>query len=102
MKKYSNLGYLRLSGLEKFAYNIALFVTSIPMRLWGLLKAIGRFFKKLGIGIKNVVVNIFRTFFKPHLSFHWRRGTGPCFLTEPKSVFQNSFLMMFIRSRASF
>ena len=64
MKKYSNLEYLRLSGLEKFAYSIATFIFSIPMRLWGLLKAIGRFFKKLGIKIKDVFVNIGRTFIK--------------------------------------
>ena len=64
MKKYSNLEYLRLTGPEKFAYAIASFIFSIPSRLLGLLKGIGRFFKKIGLKIRDIFVNIGRTFVK--------------------------------------
>lgn len=64
MTKYTDLEYLRLTRLEKFFYKFASFFIAIPSWFWGIIKAIGRFFKNSAIKIKNVFVDICRTFVK--------------------------------------
>ena len=51
MKKYSDLEFLRLNKWQRFCYKIAAFFCSIP-------RAIGNFFKKIGLFFKNVFVSI--------------------------------------------
>ncbi|MGX8699034.1 MAG: hypothetical protein ACSW8F_03775, partial [bacterium] len=73
MKKYSDLEFLRLSRGQKFLYKLQRFFVGIPLALWGLLCAIGNFFKALGRGIRDECKDIFATFregdWKTRLSF---------------------------------
>ena len=62
MKRYSDLEYLRLSKGQKFQYKLTSFFVAIPRKLWGLVLAIGRFFKNLGVGIAREFKDIFLTF----------------------------------------
>lgn len=62
MKKLSNLEYLRLSRFKKIIYKLKCFFSSIPTKFLNLFKKIGRFFKKIGVGIKDNIVDIGRTF----------------------------------------
>lgn len=62
MRKYSDLEYLRLNGWQRFFHKIALFFVNIPKYLLGILKKIGRFFAKIGIKIKDAVVDTVMTF----------------------------------------
>ena len=62
MKKLSSLEYLKLSKFKKFLYKLALFFAGIPGWFLKIFKAIGRFFAKLGIKIKNEVVDVVKTF----------------------------------------
>ena len=64
MTKLNDLEYLKLNGFQKFGYNFINFFASIPSKLWGLLVAIGHFFKKLGIGIANFFKDLGVTFVK--------------------------------------
>ena len=49
MKRYSDMEYLRLSKWQKFVYKLVSFLVGIPL-------GIGRFFKKIGIAIKDGVL----------------------------------------------
>lgn len=73
MKKYSDLEYLKLNKLQRFFYKLAQFFIGIPFWFWGIIKAVGRFFKMLGIRIKDECVDIFQTFkngdYKTRVSF---------------------------------
>ena len=73
MKRYSDLEYLRLSKGEKFQYKLTSFFAAIPRKLWGLVLAIGRFFKNIGTGIARECTDVFLTFkngdWKTRLSF---------------------------------
>ena len=62
MKTYSDLEYLKLNKFQKFLYKVARFFVGIPRWFLNLFKAIGRFFAKIGIAIKNEVVDVFMTF----------------------------------------
>lgn len=62
MNRLNDLDYLRLNRFQAFFYNLKLFFCGIPGWLWGLLCGIGRFFKNCGIGIKDEVLDIGRTF----------------------------------------
>ncbi len=62
MKKLSNLEYLRLSRFKKIIYKLKCLFSSIPTKFLNLFKKIGRFFKKIGVGIKDNIVDIGRTF----------------------------------------
>ena len=62
MKKYSSLEYLKLTKIQRFFYKIACFFVGIPQFFKKIGLAIGRFFVKLGKGIKNEVVDIIMTF----------------------------------------
>lgn len=62
MKKYSSLEYLKLTKLQRFFYKLKCFFAGIPLFFKKIGLAIGRFFKKLGIGIKNEVLDIINTF----------------------------------------
>ena len=62
MKRYSDLEYLQLSKGQKFLYKLQCFFAAIPRKLWGLVLAIGRFFKKIGLGIAKEFSDIAKTF----------------------------------------
>ena len=62
MKKYSDLEYLRLSKWSKFWYKIAIFFASIPRAILNGIFAIGRFFKKICLGIAGECKDIVLTF----------------------------------------
>ncbi len=64
MKRYSDLEYLRLSKGQKFLYRFVSFFVSIPRAIGNLFLGIGRFFKKLGIGIGKEFADIVTTFVK--------------------------------------
>ena len=84
MKRYNDLEYLKLNKAQRFFYKLALFFVGIPRWFLNLFKAIGRFFKKLGLKIKDEVVDIIMTFkngdYKTRLSYllfgfgHFSRG----------------------------
>ena len=62
MKKLSSLEYLRLNKITRFFYNILMFFVGIPKWFLNLFKKIWKGIKKLGIGIKNEVVDVWVTF----------------------------------------
>ena len=63
MKTYSELEYLRLSKWQKFWYKFArFFCVVIPNGIKNGVFAIGRFFKKLGLGIAHECKDIVTTF----------------------------------------
>ena len=64
MKTLTDLEYLKLNKWQKFCHNFVQFFVGIPRALWGLIKAIGRFFKKIGLGIWEELKDIGRTFVK--------------------------------------
>ena len=62
MKKYSDLEFLRLSKGEKFLYKLASFFAALPRAAGNLFLAIGRFFKKIGVGLGKEFAEIVTTF----------------------------------------
>ena len=62
MKKYGELEYLKLSKWKKFWVRFLSFFASIPLGIWNGIKGIGRFFRKLGLGIVNEGKDIVSTF----------------------------------------
>ena len=73
MKHYTDLEFLKLSKGQRFGYRVASFFTGIPKGIWGGIKKIGLFFKKVGTAIGGEVKDIFTTFvqgdWKTKLSF---------------------------------
>ena len=55
MRKYSDVEYLKLSKFKRFLYRFLSFFAGIP-------GAVGRFFKKIGLGAKQVVLAIGKEF----------------------------------------
>jgi len=64
MKRYSDLEYLRLSKGQKFLYKLASFFLAIPRGIGTFFLGIGRFFKKLGVGIGKEISDVVMTFVK--------------------------------------
>ena len=64
MKRYSDLEYLRLNKWQRFVHKLALFFVGIPKWFAKIGKAIGRFFVKLALAIKNFCVEVVMTFVK--------------------------------------
>ncbi len=64
MRKLTDLEYLELSGIRKLLYNVLSFILSIPNRFCRLGIAIWNGIKKLGIGIKDEILDIINTFRK--------------------------------------
>ena len=64
MKKLTDLEYLKLNKFQAFLYNVKMFFCAIPRWLWSLLCAIGKFFVRCGVAIKDEFVDIFTTFTK--------------------------------------
>ncbi|MCD8118162.1 MAG: sugar ABC transporter permease [Lachnospiraceae bacterium] len=62
MAKYSDLEYLKLPKWKRFLYKIASFFTSIPGGIVNGVKAIGRFFKMVGLGIAHFFRDLVLTF----------------------------------------
>ena len=62
MRKLSDLEYLKLNKLERLWYNFLMFLVAIPRFFVNLGKIIVRFFVKFGLGIKDGVLDICRTF----------------------------------------
>ena len=62
MKTLTDLEYLKLNKFRKFWYKFARFFVGIPHAIWKGLKAIGRFFKKIGVGIWHEIKDIALTF----------------------------------------
>lgn len=62
MERYTDLQYLKLSRWKKFIYKIACFFLSIPVGIKNGIFAIGRFFKKLALGIARELKDIYVTF----------------------------------------
>lgn len=62
MQKLSNLEYLKLKKFKKLLYKLGCFFCAIPRWFLNVFKKIGRFFKKLGIKIKDEAVDIASTF----------------------------------------
>ena len=73
MKHYSDLEYLKLSKGQRFGYRVASFFTGIPKAIWGGIKKVGLFFKKIGLGLAHECKDIWTTFvqgdWKTKLSF---------------------------------
>lgn len=51
MKQLSTLDYLKMNGWNKFLYNLKCFFCAIPGHFMNLLRKIGRWFKKFGLGV---------------------------------------------------
>ena len=64
MAKLTDLEYLKLTKFQAFWYNLGRFFCAIPRWLWGLLCAIGKFFVRCGVAIKDEFVDIGTTFAK--------------------------------------
>ena len=64
MKKYTDLEYLKLSKVKRFLYKLVSFFAAIPLKVWGVIKLIGRFFKNFGLKIVNEFKDIINTFVK--------------------------------------
>ena len=64
MAKLTDLEYLKLSKAQAFWYNLGRFFCAIPRWLLKLLIAIGKFFVKCGVAIKDEFVDIGSTFAK--------------------------------------
>ena len=64
MKRYSDLEFLRLSKGQKFLYKLIAFFVSIPRAVANFFIGIGRFFKKLGVGIATELADVVSTFAK--------------------------------------
>ena len=68
MRKYSDVEYLKLSKGKRFLYRFLSFFAGIP-------GALGRFFKKIGLGFKNVFLSIgneFRDIFSTFVNGDWK------------------------------
>ena len=64
MKKLNDLEYLQLTKFQAFLYDLKVFLCAIPGWLLSLLLAIGAFFKKSALAVKNEFVDIITTFTK--------------------------------------
>lgn len=64
MKKLNDLEYLKLNKLQVLFYKLRLFICAIPGWFVGLGKKILNFFKSIGLGAKNEVLDIGTTFRK--------------------------------------
>ena len=64
MTYLSDLEYLKLNKFQKFIYNFLSFFARIPFHLWNLLKAVGRFFKKIFLLFINCLKFVGVTFVK--------------------------------------
>ena len=62
MSKISDVEYLKMDAWQRFWYKIGRFFAGIPKAIWGLLCAIGRFFKNAGCAIGREVSEIVTTF----------------------------------------
>lgn len=62
MKKLNDLEYLKLNKLQILWYKLQLFICAIPGFFVGLGKKILNFFKSIGLGVKDEVVDIGSTF----------------------------------------
>ena len=62
MKKYSDLEYLKLTKFQKFLYKFLSFFAAIPRALKNAVFAVGRFFKKIGLGIGSEIKDLVLTF----------------------------------------
>lgn len=62
MKRLSDLEYLRLNRFQKFLYRIAVFFMGIPAWFCKLGKKIWEGIKRFGIGVKDEIFDIGRTF----------------------------------------
>ena len=62
MQKLSNTEYLKLNKLKRIWYKLLVFIFAIPSWFVDKFKKIGRFFKKLGLGIVNEFIDIGQTF----------------------------------------
>ena len=62
MERYTDLQYLKLSKGKKLLYSIACFFLDIPAAIRKGIFAVGRFFKKLGLGIAEEFKDIYITF----------------------------------------
>ncbi len=69
----SDLEYLKLNRFQKFRHNSARFFLSIPAMTAQLFLSVGRFFKRIGIGIAEEFIDIYLTFvngdYKTRVSF---------------------------------
>ncbi len=64
MKKLNTLEYLKLNKFQAFWYNVGQFFCAIPDWFVNLFIGIFNFFKKVCIGVKDLFVDIFKTFVK--------------------------------------
>ena len=62
MKRYTDLEYLKLSKGQKFLYSLESFFMAIPGAIGRFFLGIGRFFKKLGLGIGREFADLVKTF----------------------------------------
>jgi len=62
MKHYSDLEYLKLSKWQRFQYRFLSFFAGIPKAIWGLIVAIGTWFKNAGLAIGREAKDIVQTF----------------------------------------
>ena len=58
------IDYVQLNPFQKFWYNLKTFFIALPGNIVKIFKAIGRFFKKLGLGIGKGVAGYFSRFVK--------------------------------------
>ena len=62
MKTLTDIEFLKLNKFQKFWYKFVRFFIGIPFAIWGGIKFIGRFFKKIGLGIWHEIKDIALTF----------------------------------------
>ena len=58
MKKLTDLEFLRLSKGQKLLYRIKALLCSIPHKLLSLLIAVGTFFKKTAVSVRDEIKNM--------------------------------------------
>ena len=62
MATSKELEYYRYNKFQRFGLALGRFFAAIPKKLWGALKAIGRFFKRAALGFVNILKFIGQTF----------------------------------------
>jgi len=62
MKRYTDLEYLKLSKINRFFYKLLSFFCAIPLKIWGVIKSVGKIIANFSKKIAMSFVEIFTTF----------------------------------------
>lgn len=64
MKRYTDLEYLKLSKINRFFYKFLSFLIAIPLKVWNIIKLIGKYIAKFAKKAFNEFKDIIMTFKK--------------------------------------